>query len=172
MRRCKVKCKKCRKELYNTEAYQVVEGTKKYYYCTEEEYNEILKEKEQYNSCLETIAKIINAKFVAPLMIKKVNEIRQFYDYHVIERAFKECQSTIQWSIDNREFNNEFAKAKYIISIVANNIAKVDKKIKQERKELERLFTKNNNMEVEIMDIPVNRNIKSKEVSDISMFLD
>lgn len=172
MRRCKVKCKKCRKELYNTEAYQIFEGTKKSYYCTEEEYNEILREKEQYNSCLENVAEITSVKFVPPIMIKKINEIRQFYDYYIIERTFKECQSTIQWSMDNREFNNEFAKAKYIMSIVANNIAKVDKKIKQEKKELESLFAKGNNIEFEIMDIPVSREIKSKEVSDISMFLD
>lgn len=168
----KVKCKSCKKELYNTEAYQVIEGAKKSYYCTEEEYKDIQSEKEQYKTCLERIAEVMNIKFVPPVMLKKINELREFYNYCVIERTFIECKSTIQWALDNKEFNSEFVKAKYITSIVANNIAKVDKKIKQEKKELEKLFSKSNNTEVEIIDIANDRNIENKEVSDISMFLD
>ena len=172
IQRRKAKCKKCGKELYNTEAYQVIDGNKKSYYITEEEYNEIQKEKEQYNSCLERVAEITNVKLVPPVMIKKINEIRKFYDYYVIERTFKECQAIIQWAIDNRDFNNEFVKTKYITSIIANNIAKVDKKIKQEKEELERLFTKSNEIEIEVMDVVLNSEVRNKEVSDISMFLD
>lgn len=173
IQRRKVKCKKCGKELYNVDAYQVIESTRKLYYCTEEEYKDIQREKEQYNNCLEIVAQITNVKFVPPVMIKKLKEIRRFYDYHIISRTFKECESTIEWSLENREFVNEFAQAKYITSIIANNIAKVDKKIKQEKKELKRIFNKSNdNIEIEIMDIPVNTELKSENISDISMFLD
>lgn len=169
----KVICRKCGKELYNVDAYQVIEGTRKLYYCTEEEYKYIQKEKEQYNNCLEIVAQITNVKFVPPVMIKKLKEIRRFYDYHIISRTFRECESTIKWSLENREFVNEFAQAKYITSIIANNIDKADKKVRQEKKELERLFNKsNNNIGIEIMDIPVNTELKSENISDISMFLD
>lgn len=168
----KVKCKNCKKELYNTEAYQVTEGTKKSYYCTEDEYKEIQNEKLQYNNCLETVAKIINSKFVTPIMIKKINELRQFYDYQIIERTFKECQQSIGWSLENRDFNNEFAKTKYIVSIVANNIQNIDKKVSQERKQMERLFRKDTNIDIDVMDTSTSRDIQNKSVSDISEFLD
>ena len=173
MTKRKVKCKHCKKELYNDEAFKVTLNGKNFYYCNEEEYNSIQREKDEYNSCLLIVAETMNTKFVAPVMVKKIKELRDFYNYNVIGRTFKECKQTIQWSVENKDFNNEFVKAKYITSIVANNIARIDKKIKQEKKEIEKLFEKSNNdIDLEIMDISANREIKNKDVSDISMFLD
>ena len=106
-----------------------------------------------------------------PVMVKKVNELRDFYDYIVIEKTFKESRESIVWSLESKEFNNEFTKAKYITSIVANNIDRVYKKHKKDMEDIEGLFKKQDEAVIEIMDMDIRRN-NSGDTSDISAFLD
>ena len=103
-------------------------------------------------------------------MVKKVNELREFYDYIVIEKTFKECASAILWALETKDFNSEFVKAKYIISIVVNNIDKVYKKHIKDLKDIEMLFAKSE-IETEIIDLDIDRPIDNRNVSDISSFL-
>lgn len=167
----KVICKICGKQLTNDIAYKVVINGKNQYFCAEEEYIVKQKEKESKDKCIKTIAEILNVKIVPPVMVKKVNELREFYDYTVIEKTFKECSNSIRWALETKDFNSEFAKAKYIISIVVNNIDKVYKKHIKELRDIERLFSKSE-IEPEIIDLDINRRIDDRNVSDISSFLD
>ena len=166
-----VKCKICGNQLTNDIAYKVVVNGKNQYYCSDEEYNAKQKEKESKDKCLKTITEILGSKIVSPVMVKKVNELRKFYDYMVIDKTFKECANTISWALGSKDFNSEFAKTKYIISIVANNIDKVYKKHIKDLKDMERLFSKNE-VEPEIIDLDINRPINDRNISDISSFLD
>ena len=106
-----------------------------------------------------------------PVMVKKVNELRDFYDYIVIEKTFKESRESIVWSLESKEFNNEFTKAKYITSIVANNIDRVYKKHKKDMEDIEKLFKKQDEIMVDIVDTDISR-AKTNDRSDISEFLD
>ena len=152
-------------------AYRVTINGKSTYYCNSEEYNKLIKETIDKNKCLETIKEIMNIKMLPPIMVKKVNELRDFYDYIVIEKAFKESRESIEWSLESKEFNNEFTKAKYITSIVANNIDRVYKKHKKDMEDIERLFKKQDEVMVDIVDTDISRT-KTNDRSDISEFLD
>lgn len=166
----KVICRICGKQTTNDIAYKVTINGKNNYFCTKEEYDTKQKEKESKDKCIRTIGEILGVKIVPPVMVKKVNELREFYDYIVIEKTFKECTSIILWALETKDFNSEFVKAKYIISIVVNNIDKVYKKHIKDLKDIEMLFAKSE-IEPEIIDLDIDRPIDNRNVSDISSFL-
>ena len=168
----RVICKNCTNELTTDIAFKVTdEKGKNSYYCSKEEYEQMINEKTSKNKCLETIKEIMNIKMLPPIMVKKVNELRDFYDYIIIEKTFKESRESIEWSLESKEFNNEFTKAKYITSIVANNIDRVYKKHKKDMEDIERLFKKQDEVMVDIVDTDISRT-KTNDRSDISEFLD
>lgn len=175
----KVKCKKCGAKIERDEAFKVVKQTEKtkanHYYCSEDEYNSIIKEQEDKYRCYDTIKKIINMKMITPAWIKNINTIREFYDYDVIDKCFKDNEDTISWSLNNKDFKNEHAKSRYVLAIITNNIEDTYKKHIKDIEEMNRLFTKNENNEIDI-DIlneePIQISKKRKNENDISMFLD
>ena len=129
----------------------------------------MMEEKVTKAKCLETITKIMNVKILTPIMTKKVNELRAFYDYVVIEKTFKECENNIRRALKTKDFNSEFAKAKYILSIIVNNIDKVYKKHLKDLEDMKRMFSKDEQIIVE--DLQINKS-KNSNISDISAFLD
>lgn len=176
-RRCKVKCKACGKELINLEAYKVSKNNKNIYYCNEEEYNSITKEENDKSTCLKGVAGILNIAMIPPVLSKQINILREFYEYPVILRTFKDKSSSIIWALENRTFNSEFSKYKYIITIIMNGIDDTKKAMDKERRDMEKLFESNkdsNDRAIEI-DIMNSSNFEIKNTknnkSDISEFL-
>lgn len=174
MRRRKVKCKSCGKEGYNVDFFLVQKGNIKIYYCQEEEYLKIQQAKEDKNKCFETIKEIINEPILTPIFIKNLNTINEFYEYRVIEKTFKEVREIIEKSIQNKDFNSEFSKAKYIFTIISNSIGRVYKKDKKEQEDSSRFLNENSTTlpEFDVLEesININKELKSKQ-SDISMFI-
>lgn len=168
----KCKCRLCGKELTTDIAY-CVQGKTKSYYCNKEEYDEVIKEQQIKSECMDYVAEIINMKFTPPAMMKLVNGLNEFYDYIVIKRAFKDNSDSIQWALINKKFSSEFAKYKYIISIVLNNIDKSYRSYSREQEEMKKLFNQvnTNSIDVEILNFDRNE-VKTKKSSDISMFLE
>lgn len=168
----KCTCKLCKNKLTTDVAYKIINGKTNTYYCSQEEYENFIKDGEKKNSCFETIAAIMQIPVVTPVMKKEVNKLNNYYDYIVIERTFKECENNIRWFLNNKDNSSEYGKTKYIITVVSNNINAVQKKYIQELKELERLFHKqeNNNIDVDIMNISEEKP-KVKTKNDISDFL-
>lgn len=175
MRKRKVKCRICKNEMFNIDAYcKKSNDGKNIYYCTEDEYQDSIKFKEEKECCYETIKDILEINFIPPVLIKKVNEISEFYEYKIITKTFKEQEDIIRRSIQNKDFVSEFAKTKYIISIVANNIQKVKIKYIKEQQEIKKMFEiKNENIELDIINEQHIQQVEvqDKNISDISMFL-
>ena len=170
----KCKCRYCGNSLTTDTAYKVkVNEKSNLYYCSKNEYDELLKEENSKKECIEYIKQITNDKFLSPIMKKKLVETREYYDYVVIKKCFKENENTIKWALTNKEFNSEFIRAKYIFSIILNSISKTHKKYLQEQKELEKLFNKQIIDEIDVEVLNFNRSeTKVSSSSDISMFLD
>lgn len=168
----KCKCKICKKELITDTAYKVVVDNKNTYYCNEEEYKNELKKKQYKDNCYNTIKNILNEPFVTPMMKKEINKLTGFYDYIVIEKTFKECEENIKWFLNNKEYNTEYAKIRYVITIIQNNINSVYKRYTGELKEMEKLFKQSNNETVDtnIINNSIINNLKNN--NDISEFLD
>lgn len=170
----KCKCKICKKELTTDVAYKVIANNKNVYYCNEEEYQNELKEKQQKDNCYNTIKSILNEPFVTPMMKKEISKLKGFYSYIVIEKTFKECEENIKWFLNNKEYNTEYAKIRYIITIIQNNINTTYKKHIQDIKKMENLFKKSNNniIDVDLINNANENNLNNNNNNDISEFLD
>lgn len=169
----KCKCKNCRTSLTTDIAYKVKEGDKNVYYCSKEEYDTVIKEKEDKNRCITLLCDVMRIPFAPPILIKEVNNLKQYYEYEVIIRAIKENGKTLNWFISNNADSSDYAKTRYIITVISNNINAIKKKYDKEQKEIERLFSKNDSVSDIQVDIinNINKNNNSR-VTDISDFLD
>lgn len=171
-RRCK--CSICKKDLTTDKAYKITNNKgKTTYYCTKEEYEQLIKEKQDKEHCLEMVAQYMRLKFATPIIIKEINKLHEYYEYIVIEKCFKENEKAINWFLDNNEDSSEFGKVRYCFTIIQNNINKTYQKHKKELEQIQGLFKiKQNEIDVNIInDISNNKPIR-KDVNDISMFLD
>lgn len=166
----KCKCKKCKQELTTDKAYKVIINGKNQYYCNKEEYDNIIKEKEARQHCLEEIASYMRLKFATPFIQKEVNKLKEYYDYIVIERSFKDNEKSINWFLDNNENSSEFGKCRYVFTIISNNINNTYNKYKKELSDMKAMFKQDDTVDIEIMNMD-NKQSK-REVSDISQFLD
>lgn len=168
----KCKCQVCQKELTTDKAYKVNINGRSKYYCSEDEYRDLIKQQEDRQHCLELISKYMRLKFATPHIQKEVNKLKEYYDYIVIEKCFKENESTISWFLDNNDNSSEFGKSRYIFTIIQNNINKTDRKHKKELEEMKQMFNQSNNsVDIDIMNTIDNQTI-NRPISDISSFLD
>ena len=166
------KCTYCKKQLNTDIAYKVVVNGRNKYYCNEEEYKQIQEEINSKNKCLETIITMLNVPFIQPVMLKEINLLRDFYSYIVIEKAFKDNEQSILWFLENKDNGSEFGKIKYIMTIIKNNINSTFKKYTQEQKDLQKIFNKVENQEVDIDIMNITIEVQNNDISDISQFLD
>lgn len=171
----KVKCKICGNKIERDTAYKIVkeQKTKKVnlYYCSEDEYNKQQEEIKQRDKCYETIKDILGISLVTPEMIKQLKIVRENYDYPVIIKTFKFKEDDIRWAVNNKDFTNTYSKFRYILAIILNNIEDVKKVHMKDLEEMNRLFNKveNNDVNIDIInDMPISKQRKS---NDISQFL-
>lgn len=171
-RRCK--CKICGNILTTDIAFKVVKVNTNLYYCSEHEYNTYnefkLKIKQSKDKLFNTISEIMNFRFVPPVIVNEINKLNSFYSYEVIEQVFKRNEKTIKWNVENKNFNSEFSKIKYIMTIISNNIYSVSIQYEKERKEIESMFSNEPKSEINLIDIEIN-NSTPRVTNDISEFL-
>lgn len=55
------------------------------------------------------------------ILTKKLAELK-FYPNEVILKTIEKCKSTIQYYMDNKEFDSDYGKIGYIFAIIVNNI--------------------------------------------------
>lgn len=169
----KVKCKICGNELTNDVAYKVKIGKVNNYYCTKEEYEDLQKQKQTKEECMVYVQQMLGLPLLPPMMIKEINRVSKSFDYIVIQKTFKECESKIKWFLEGASGSFDYPKARYIITIIENNINSVFKKHKHEQEQMKRLFEiqKDKEIEVDLFNIS-NKPTTTSKVTDISEFLD
>lgn len=170
----KVKCKKCGKQLINTEAYKVVKGNKNEYYCSENEYNEIIKEKVIKDECMRLVSEVFNVKYCVPMIVKELNNLRKYYDYETIISTFKdkETRKTIDWFLSENEIC--YGTIRYVFVVIENNIDKIFKQRKKELEQIEKMLNEStkNTIDIDIMNNMDNRTVEISNDNDISQWLD
>ena len=169
----KVKCKICKKQLTTDTSFKVVRNGKNEYYCSEEEYNELLKEKEERNKCLELISSVFGIEFCPPMVVKELNNIAIHYNYETIMDTFNdnEVKNTVGWFLDNNGFN--FGTVRYVFTIIFNNIARVYKKHQEELEKIKKMLEGNkNDIDIDIMNNMDNKTVEISNDNDISQWLD
>lgn len=164
----KVKCKICGRELTNDIAYKVIKNNKNEYYCSQQEYEEMIKEKDNKVKCINLLNEIMQVPYAPPVLVKEIDKIREHYTYEVIYKTIKEMARNIEWFIKNKE-STEYGKARYISTIILNNINQVKKKYDIEMKVKNEMFNKHNFVDVDIIN---DTNTVTRNTNDISDFLD
>lgn len=168
-RQCK--CQICGKKINTSEAYKIQIKNKNKYYCSEEEYQKDLWQKQAKDQCFNTILEIMNIPFVTPMMKKELNNLNKFYDFNIIENTFKRYIKQIQWFLNNNNSSSEYGKTRYIMTIIQNNINAVATEIKNIHQEREKELNNTNKVDVDIINLS-QCNTSQSEVSDISKWLD
>lgn len=171
----KCKCKLCKKELTTDTAYRVVVNGKNNYYCSEDEYDNMIIEKNKKKNLMIYIACEVlqyeDGQIVPPALTKKLSKLNEFYSVEVIHETFRQKRDDIHYWMKNKDFSSEYGMISYIMKIIENNINDVYKVWKYKQQQLQK--EKNNNTDVnmlnEVVEMKVN---KSKKNSDISAFLD
>lgn len=85
-----VKCKACGQKIDRNDAFKVVVGGKNAYYCNEEEYLAILKEREDKKMMYDLINQIFGYTIVNTALYKEINPLVETYGYTMISSYLKE----------------------------------------------------------------------------------
>lgn len=134
------------------------------YFKSEEIYQKYIKEKEQKTLLHNKVAELLDYKMLPPFLLKELNELMFFYSVEVIIETFRQQNDTLKYwlSLDGK-FNSEFAKVRYIMAIIKNNINEVDKQWKAEQK---RKQSQSINIDIDMMDTTFTVHKGNKDISD------
>lgn len=167
-------CKICKAKGDTDTFYKVIESGANKYFCSKEEYDSHVKEKQKRQKLLEYIAIEVldyeEGQIVNPVMIRKINDLNKFYDLEVILETFKESKETIQYWINNKNFTSEYGMVSYTMKIIEGSINDVHAKWKH-------LQTVKAKQEVSKVDVGILNDIDTiktpvKKKEDILSFLD
>ena len=133
----KVKCQICKKELTNETAYKVTKGNKNLYYCSQEEYEDMLGEKGRKDRFYQFLAQELHQQYIPPMVTREINNLLKTFGYDTIKQTFIECKEPIHKFLEQQGYLIQYNTCRYIFAIIGNNIVRVDK---QRQKEIEALF--------------------------------
>lgn len=98
-----------------------------------------------------------------PTYVYKLLGTLEGYGYDVVYQTFVDKSKDIQWALDNKQFNNEYGKVKYVFSIVQNSINYVYKRMQKEKTRVA--------MIPEVTEENIELKQRQQETKDISRFL-
>ena len=168
----KAKCRACGKELSTNEAFKVTEGKVNKYYCSQEEYEEIQRDKQRKEECFKYLEGFMKVP-ISKIARKRINELHEYYSYEVIYRTIKFVEDRIRYAVENKNFNSEQAMVNYLIAIIENNINIVLKEYEKEIADFQKLFEEpKNDIDLDIINDLDDKPIAKPRTNDISSFLD
>lgn len=115
-----VKCKCHDIKIDRDTAFKVIIKSKNNYYCSEQDYLYIQREKDSREESIVTI-KLIIGNTTNTALFKELKTIGDIYGYYKISAYLKDNKDVLIKTM-NKSFGNEFGKIKYFFTIVKNNI--------------------------------------------------
>ena len=169
-RKYKCKCKASGKELTTDIAYRDEKGK---YYCSQEEYEEIQRDKQRKEECFKYLEGFMRVP-ISKIARKRINELHEYYSYEVIYRTIKFVEDRIRYAVENKSFNSEQAMVNYLIAIIENNANIVLKEYEKEIADFQKLFEEpKNDIDLDILNsIDETPKGKPRVDNDISEWLD
>ncbi|MEK4025350.1 hypothetical protein [Sporosarcina sp. FSL W7-1283] len=184
----KVRCIYCRDYGTDETFYRVRKDSysnRFLYYCSEDEYKldmenqrkkkeETRKYKDLMQYIMEDIYNYEKGMVFPTSLTRRIQKLREFYDYETIKSAFKHSKEAINWALNNKRFENEYNKTSYIMAIVNGNINDVYLNNKRLESQREIQLQREKSVDVGLFNETVNSNtpIKKSKLKDISSFLD
>lgn len=118
------KCQICGKSLNTDSAYKIHSNNRNLYYCNIEEYEKynlrIASDKEEKRIVYEKIGELIDVTDNT-LLFKNISELHKKYSYKLIYSYLCYEEEMISRAM-NKQFTNTYAKIKYFIAILTNNL--------------------------------------------------
>jgi hypothetical protein len=132
-----IKCHICKKELTIENAYLLIKGDRKIYYCNKEEYDSQQSELVDWSDLYEYIRLGIfsydKTMALSTYLVKRLKELRLNYSYKIILETFKiQTKTILYWINTKRELDTEYKKINYMMAIIKNNINDVYLKSKRQ----------------------------------------
>lgn len=138
--------------------------------CSEEELQRYNKEIEYRKKIYETLLDYMEydvGQLIPNVVTRQIEELHKGYTYRVIYNVIRSMENSIRLAM-KKDFKSDFARGKYLIAMLSNNINDEYDKLKRER-EIER--NRARTMPVGMENIEWN-NLRKKNKRDISEFLD
>ena len=119
------KCKICGKTLDRKTAYCIKKNDKNQYYCSEEEYNIWINEKEkkeEIRNCISSISCCVMSKVCWIDIENCISFLNKFYSLDQILDYIKYDAERILDILSDKDFQSNVAKVRYVIAVIQNNI--------------------------------------------------
>ncbi|WP_025909315.1 hypothetical protein [Priestia flexa] len=167
----KCSCQICKTKGSTDVFYKVTDDKgKNKYYCSKEEYDSFMKDKENREYLIKYIAVDVfnysEGQIIPPILLKRIKELNVFYDYEVIYECFKDSKDNIKYWIENKGFSSEYGMVSYIMKIIESNINDIYNKWKYKKSQEQK--KKNNDLNLEI----INEITEIKQVKKSNNILD
>src|SRR5690606_1236943 len=171
----RVTCRICKKKGDTDTFFRVTDDKgKNKYYCSQKEYDNYNKEIENRYNLMKYIAEDIldyqDGQIVPPVLVKRISELRRFYEYEVIKKCFEICKEDIQYWMGAKNFTNEYGMISYIMKIVEGNMNDTYNKWKFQQNQQQRQEV--SGVDVEIINEVPTQNITVKADNGVLDFVE
>lgn len=184
--RRRVRCRFTKEYGHNDTFYKTDEG----YFKDEETYQLYIREKKCRLKCIEILfdelgyqphkevltsypKDTVYGKPHVPLLNKELNRLHTIDYWHIILKAMYIVKNDIKYAIKNKQFLSEYARIRYVTTIIENAIPKARKQEEWEKKGkiLKELREKNLTSKKEEDNIDLGTKEVERKTKDISRFL-
>lgn len=117
-----VKCKICSQKVDRDDAYKVEVNGKNNYYCSENEYKNLIQQKQDKDNVYTEINDIFGRKITNTAIFKEITEISKIYTYERI-LAYLKFNNTYLGSVMTKDFSSEYAQIRYFSAILKNSLS-------------------------------------------------
>lgn len=116
-----VKCRACGNRIDRAEAFKVVVDKTNAYYCNEEEYTAILKQREFKDNTYSMINKIFGYVVTNTAIYKEISPLVEIYGYQIILDYLNENFDYL-FDVVHRPFEKEYNKIRYFSAVLSNTL--------------------------------------------------
>jgi len=129
------KCKKCGIEINEDEIKHKLSSG----YRCDQCHKFVEKEKKEWGNLYDYLKEKYFIKIVPTTIIKELKETRKDFNYETILNCFKSIENNLLKYYQQKEFNNDYQRSKYIMSVLRSNIDGFFKKQLKNNKEEENI---------------------------------
>lgn len=117
-----VKCRICGRRLNRDSAYKIIKQDKNQYYCSSDEYNQMLLEKSCKQNICSILEDVLNNNVNYSLLVKEINALTKKHSCFKVLHYLQDNKDYLEQIAYNKTFSSDYGKIRYIFTVVANNI--------------------------------------------------
>lgn len=126
-----VKCKICGNKNEKADSYCITTNGKNAYYCSLEEYNAHMKEREYKDLFYNELCECFGYEIKSTILWKTIAELKEMYSYEVLYHTIIEKKKDIVEALPRLVNASEVNKIKYTFAIISNNVKAVEGKLRR-----------------------------------------